>query len=80
MWHSLTHNWNVARVMRLILGIMIAYQGILTNQNEVVLMGAFFSIFSLFTSGCCGATCASNPNKMNKDLNEQETITYEEIK
>lgn len=80
MWHSLTHNWNVARVIRLILGIMIAYQGVYTHQTGVILMGTFFTIFSLFTSGCCGATCSNNSMKMNKDSNEKETIIYEEIK
>ncbi len=78
MWHSLTHNWNLARMIRLVLGIMIAYQGYLTSQKGVILMGAFFSLFSLFTSGCCGATC-SNVNQKNNQK-ENETITYEEIK
>ncbi len=78
MWHSLTHNWNLARIMRLVLGVMIAYQGYMTHQNGVILMGAFFSLFSLFTSGCCGATCANDNQKNNQK--ENEIITYEEIK
>ena len=79
MWHSLTHNWNVARIMRLVLGGMIFYQGYLTNQNGVMIMGRFFTLFSLFTSGCCGTVCNTKSEKANtKDLNEQ--ITYEEIK
>ena len=79
MWHSLTHNWNIARIMLLVLGGMIFYQGYLTNQNGVMLMGGFFTLFSLFTSGCCGTVCNTKSGKVNiKDLNEQ--ITYEEIK
>lgn len=78
MWHSLTHNWNVARVIRLLLGIMIMYQGFHTYQNGVVLMGAFFTVFSLFTSGCCGTTCSRTPK--NDIESKNETIVYEEIK
>lgn len=81
MWHSLTHNWNVARIMRLVLGGMILYQGFLTNQTGVMLMGGFFTLFSLFTSGCCGTVCNSNQvNNENKNTNKNELITYEEVK
>ncbi len=78
MWHSLTHNWNVARVMRLLLGIMITYQGFNTYQNGVVLMGVFFTVFSLFTSGCCGTTCSRNSK--NNTESKNENIIYEEVK
>lgn len=65
--------------MRLVLGGMIFYQGFLTNQTGVMLMGGFFTLFSLFTSGFCGTVCNTKSEKANpKDLNEQ--ITYEEIK
>lgn len=44
-----------------------------------MIMGGFFTLFSLFTSGCCGTVCNTKSEKANtKDLNEQ--ITYEEIK
>lgn len=80
MWYSLTHHWNVARVIRLVLGLMIVYQGMITEQNGVILMGGFFSMFALFTTGCCGGTCV--PQKENQ-INQTQSnldVEYEEIK
>jgi hypothetical protein len=80
MWYSLTHNWNVARFLRLLLGGITVYQGILTNQNAVILMGGFFAAFSLFTSGCCGSTCVPKINKDIKPNTKEIDVDYEEVK
>jgi hypothetical protein len=80
MWYSLTHNWNAARFFRLLIGGMIIYQGIFTNQNAVILMGGFFTVFSLFTSGCCGSSCAHQNDNNLKTNTEEIDVVYEEVK
>ena len=67
--------------MRMVFGAMIFYQGIYTSQNGVMIMGGFFTLFSLFTSGCCGTVCNANlKNKENNNSINNEQITYEEVK
>ena len=80
MWYALTHHWNLARVLRVILGGMMAYQGILTHETGVIVMGGAFTLFSVFTTGCCGSQC--EPMKQNEDLTNDSPneIVYEEVK
>lgn len=76
MWYALTHHWNFARVMRLALGVMILVQGVLNHDNGVIAMGGFFTLFGLFTTGCCGMT-GCNVQSMNLEKNEVQDVKFE---
>ncbi|MFM6952649.1 MAG: hypothetical protein ACKOXR_05895 [Bacteroidota bacterium] len=79
MWYALTHHWNFARFMRVALGVMILVQGLLNHDNGVIAMGGFFSLFGLFTTGCCGVDGCATPNREMKGK-PIEDVTFEEIK
>jgi hypothetical protein len=79
MWYALTHHWNFARVMRVFIGIVILVQGLVNHDNGVIAMGGFFTLFGLFTTGCCGINgCNTTPTKMNQ--NDVEDVTFEVVK
>lgn len=48
--------WNVMRLLRLILGIIIIVQGIQGSDWSFILLGSLFSLMPIFNVGCCGAS------------------------
>lgn len=69
--------WNFMRIARLVLGIFIIVQGIVTKEWVFALLGGLFAIMPLFNIGCCGASgCGIPASKNNK---KPEDITYEEV-
>ncbi len=78
MWYALTHHWNVARVLRVFLGVMILVQGTVNHDNGVLAMGGFFTLFGLFTTGCCGMSgCNTEATQLRH--NRIEDITFEDV-
>lgn len=76
MKNQLFNHWNIFRVLRLILGIVIIIQSFYTRNYTFGIIGLLFSLMSVFNVGCCGTTCSTtNFSKSN----EPEDITYEEV-
>ena len=70
--------WNVMRLLRLILGLIIIVQGIRGNDWSFILLGSLFSLMPIFNVGCCGASgCNTSYVKTNKNIKE---VTYEEVR
>ena len=70
--------WNVMRLLRLILGIIIIVQGIQGNDWSFILLGSLFSLMPIFNVGCCGASgCNTSYVNTNKNIKE---VTYEEVR
>ena len=82
LWYILTHEWNLARIIRLALGVMIVWQSVLVHDQLMMVMGGLFTLMAMFTTGCCGvAGCATDKaNATDIENNNQNEITYEEIK
>jgi hypothetical protein len=75
---KIIQGWNIMRLLRLVLGIIILVQGI--NQKEYVFafVGALFVVLSIANIGCCGSqACTTTP--INKDFKNSKEITYEEV-
>ena len=70
-------NWNLTRLLRLILGMFIMIQGFINEEWIFVGLGALFSIMPLLNMGC-GASGCSVPKQSTSDKKSEE-ITYEEI-
>lgn len=69
-------DWNFMRALRLVLGIAVLVQGILTKDGLTIVLGAAIGGMALANIGCCGANgCAVN---YGKNENEKE-ITYEKL-
>jgi hypothetical protein len=68
--------WNLFRIFRLGLGLLMVGQGIYIRDVFFILAGALFSIMALFNSGCCAMGSCTTPAPQKK---ETKDISYEEI-
>lgn len=71
--------WNVMRVLRLLMAVLIIFQGIDAKQWFIVVAGVIFAILPILNVGCCGTTGCNTSHKNKKDWEEKPT-TYTEIK
>ena len=75
---TLLYNWHFMRLLRLVLGIFIAYQAIKTHDTFSGLIAGFFLFQAVTNTGCCGAQgCTTSMPKNNSD--KIEDVAYEEI-
>lgn len=72
--------WNLTRIIRLVIGIIVIGQGFYADQWMVVGLGALFTLLPLFNSSMCATTgsCAA-PRRSARDFKAEE-VTYEEVK
>ena len=78
MKQRILRDWNFARLLRLVLGILITGQGIADRQGWVILAGSLFVLMPLFNVGCCGVGSCSVPHPGPEKKDEE--VTYEEIR
>lgn len=71
-------NWNLMRFVRLVLGIVIFIQSIITHQFMFALIGLLFAAMALLNIGCCGTTVCNN-SKTVKLKSTTKEISYEEV-
>lgn len=78
MKNILLNNWNLFRILRLILGIIIIFQSIYSKDWQMFIVGFLFAGLALFNIGCCGAngcyTSTNLPKNNNKEINYEEVI------
>lgn len=82
MWQRVATNWNLFRIIRLLLGVMIVVQSIQFREYWFVLVGALFAALAVFDMGCAGGSCVAPPtyNNIGKQKNQKiEDTTYEEV-
>lgn len=75
---SLFKNWNIFRLLRLILGVMVLVQGIISTELVWIIFGSMLTLLPLLNAGCCSASSCNIPSQPNK--NQPEEITYEEVR
>ncbi|HEY8690359.1 MAG TPA: hypothetical protein VIM07_14070 [Chitinophagaceae bacterium] len=74
---AIMQGWNFMRIIRLLLGLGIFIQGIITKDITSIVLGIVFVAMPVFNIGCCGSNgCAVNTNPSIKNKNE---IEYEEL-
>ena len=74
----LVSGWNVMRVIRLALGILVIIQSISEKNYMLTVAGGLFAVLALINVGCCGANgCAVNPRVNKNDLKKE--ALYEEV-
>ncbi len=74
----LVNNWNVMRVIRLALGILVIIQSISEKNIMLTVAGGLFAFLALINVGCCGANgCAVNSRENKSNLKEE--AVYEEV-
>jgi hypothetical protein len=75
---NLFHNWNFARVLRLVIGGAFLAAGISSGEWIAFVAGGIFSIQGLFGLGCCASGCATVPPNRTSTTGVQE-VNYEEV-
>ena len=73
----LTTQWNVLRIVRLVLGIGVIIQGIIASELLLIIAGIVVGSMALLNTGCCGAA-GCNVSVSKKKTNAEE-ISYEEV-
>lgn len=70
-------NWNIVRMLRLAMGILIIVQGFRTEAISIIILGGLFSLMPLLNVGCCSTAGCNMP--VRKNSKQAEDITYEEV-
>lgn len=79
MLEALKSNWNLFRVIRVALGILIVTQGVIAFDTFSIVLGGVFSAMALFNFGCCGVNGCATDYSSNATINSVEEISYEEV-
>jgi len=79
MRQTIFSNWNIVRVLRLVLGVLALSAAFSEKDKIMGLLGTIFTIQAIFNIGCCGATGCSTNYKESSNEDGKE-INYEKIK
>ena len=79
MWQRVVSNWNVMRIIRLGLGILVIVQSIQFKEYWFVLMGLLLAGLALFDLGCASGACGMPPAQPRTAAKSMEEIEYEEV-
>lgn len=81
MMEKILRQWTWIRIVRLLIGIGAAVQGIYQKEYVLLVAGGFIAISALLNAGCCGsAGCATNFGRECGDKSSlTKEIEYEEV-
>lgn len=74
---SIFNNWNIMRVFRLIIGLLILVQAIVAKDMMLVIAGIIFTSMPIFNVGCCAA--GSCYTAVKKNAENPKEVSYEEV-
>ena len=75
---TLTHNWHLMRILRVVLAIAILVQAWYAKDSTTAVFGVILLMMGLFNIGCCGANGCYTPIKKNNPVSNNPT-EYEEV-
>jgi hypothetical protein len=77
MKQAIFNNWTFLRVLRLLIGLAIVAQAIVSKDSLFGIAGLLFTGMAIFNVGCCGVGGCNTPIvKKEKSLKD---ISYEEV-
>jgi hypothetical protein len=77
---TLASNWNLFRVIRLLLGIAVIVKGAAGGEVVFAIAGGLVALMALANIGCCGSNGCAVPISSQKVAGtKQNDITYEEV-
>lgn len=78
MIQNIIKNWNLVRLLRLVMGIFLVVEAIKSGMWFLVAVGAVFVAMPLLNIGCCATGNCSVRTHNSKNTNDE--VEYEEIK
>lgn len=72
-------NWNLFRLLRLVIGVAIIVQAILVKDSMLIVAGLLFTGMAVFNIGCCGTEGCYTSAKAGKKIESPADIIYEEV-
>lgn len=77
MIQNIMKNWNLMRILRLAMGILLVVEAARSGMWLLVAVGAIFVAMPVLNIGCCASgNCAVQPKKFRAD----EETEYQELK
>ncbi|MVZ63431.1 hypothetical protein [Sphingobacterium humi] len=74
-------NWNVVRILRLVMGIIITVQGIQAGHWLIVALGALFVVLPLLNiSTCASGSCEVPRHRRPAKIKNEDPSTFENVK
>lgn len=77
MKQTILRDWNFIRFLRLVLGLGVVIQAVVSKNWGVGLLGLYFTILPLFNIGCCGAGGCYTP--LNQSAKPDTKIAGEKV-
>ncbi len=77
---TLTTNWHASRVIRVLFGLILAYQALSTADLFAGFVSAFFLYQGITNTGCCGAGSCSTGMSDYEGNEPNSKVSFEEIK
>ncbi|MGN6181638.1 MAG: hypothetical protein ACTHNW_20820 [Mucilaginibacter sp.] len=77
MKDRILRNWNLPRILRVMIGIVILIMAISRADPGSGIIGAVFTAMGVFNIGCCGSGACYTPVKNSKK--DSKDICYEEV-
>lgn len=71
--------WNLMRVLRLLVGIWAIYSSITDGQPLFGILGGMFILQALLNVGCCGGNNCKIPQNQNQRTTNIKETDYEEV-
>jgi hypothetical protein len=78
--YTLLNNWNIMRIIRVGLSLLILRQAWESQDTVFGLLGTVFFTQGLLNIGCCGSNGCAVDTKANESAILQEDVRLEEIK
>lgn len=80
MIKTITQNWSLMRLIRLLLGVMIIVQSVGIKDYLFGSIGLLFAVMALLNIGCCSTGVCSTNIYSDKSTNDsKKETTYEEV-
>lgn len=79
MKQVLFSNWTFIRFLRLVMGLIIIGQAIVSKDALFGIAGFLFTIMALFNTGCCGSGGCYTEAPKATAKKSTENIQYEEV-
>ena len=80
MMKAISTNWNLMRMLRLVVGIWGIYVSVTDAQPLFGILGGMFILKSILNVGCCGSSGCTIPQNKNHEKNDSKEVTYEEVR